>query len=173
MTPAFIARATMRVRSEPGAKYAKQVAEILIEKSCDVAIIDAEAVASLAPDGGNREPEMGWDAADAIGQWADLESLRNAAASHTNSFAAHQGVANVEFRREIERLAKLSVIEYERERIAASKNLNIRAPVLDMLVKAARPSGDEPALGQGRKLELNEPEPSRPRGRQGRSSVLP
>ncbi len=48
---------------EPGAKYAKQVAEILIEKSCDVALIDAEAVASLAPDGGNREPEKGWDAA--------------------------------------------------------------------------------------------------------------
>ena len=144
---------------EPGAKYAKQVAEILIEKSCDVSIIDAEAVANLAPDGGNREPEKGWDAADAIGQWEDLESLRKAAASHTNSFAAHQGVANAEFGREIERLAKLKVIEYERERKAASKKLNIRAPVLDMLVKAARPSGDEPVPGQGRKLELNEPEP--------------
>jgi hypothetical protein len=32
-------------------------------------MIDAMALASMAPDGGNREPEKGWDAAGAIEEW--------------------------------------------------------------------------------------------------------
>jgi putative DNA primase/helicase len=137
-----------------GDEYTSDVTHLLQEIGCEVSVIDARALAAVRHDGGKRELEDGWDAADAIEQWEDLESLRKAAASHTNSFAAQQGVANAEFGREIQRLAKLSVIEYERERIAASKKLNIRALVLDMLVKAARPSSDEPAH-QGKAASLN------------------
>jgi hypothetical protein len=64
---------------EPGAKYAAQVASILHGLGCDVSIIDAIALASVAPDGDAREPEPGWDAADAIAEWGDKEALRQAA----------------------------------------------------------------------------------------------
>jgi DNA primase len=50
----------------PGSKYAVTVASIVRKLGCDVSIIDAAALASLAPDGGQREPAQGWDAADAV-----------------------------------------------------------------------------------------------------------
>jgi len=59
---------------------------------------------------------------------------------------------------EIARLAKLRLADYERERRAAAEKLGVRAPILDKLVSAARPP-DESVPGQGRKLELAEPEP--------------
>ena len=64
---------------EPGAKYAAGVALILHGLGCDVSIIDAVALASIPPGGGKREPEKGWDAADAVGEWIDANALRKAA----------------------------------------------------------------------------------------------
>jgi putative DNA primase/helicase len=62
-----------------GEKYARQVAAIVADFECEVSIIDA-ALARIDPNGGAREPrKKGWDAADAIEDWADLEALRNAA----------------------------------------------------------------------------------------------
>jgi putative DNA primase/helicase len=43
---------------------------------------------------------------------------------------------------EIIRLAKLSTVEYERERKNAAKRLNVRASILDRLVQAERPDHD-------------------------------
>lgn len=63
---------------EPGLKYANAVAAILHGQSCDVLVIEAMALAGTAPDGSQREPELGWDAADAIGEW-DPNALRKAA----------------------------------------------------------------------------------------------
>jgi len=61
----------------PGAKYARQVAAILAELGRDVSIIDADALARIDPSGGAREPrKKGWDAADAIEDWADLAACR-------------------------------------------------------------------------------------------------
>jgi hypothetical protein len=57
--------------------------------------------------------------------------------------------------REITRLSKLSTIEYEHERKTAPGKLGVRAAILDKLVKDARPA----ETGQGRPLELPEPEP--------------
>jgi putative DNA primase/helicase len=38
------------------------------------------ALASMAPGGGQREPGTGWDAADAVAEWArDMAALRKAA----------------------------------------------------------------------------------------------
>ena len=144
---------------EPGTKYAAAVAGDLHGLGCEVSIINADALASLTPEGGNREPTKGWDAADAVKEWEDLEALREAAANHTNSIAADEGAADDdEFGREIARLAALSIVYYERERTVAARKLHVRAAILDKLVEAAR-LHDEPAPGQGRKLELNEPEP--------------
>jgi Protein of unknown function (DUF3631) len=63
-----------------------------------------------------------------------------------------------EFEAEIARLANLSKFDYERERKAAADRLDIRVSELDKFVVAARPA-DASAPGQGRKLELPEPEP--------------
>jgi putative DNA primase/helicase len=64
---------------QPGAKYAAEVALILGGQGCDVSIIDAPALASFSPDGSERGPKAGFDAADAVGEWGDLADLRKAA----------------------------------------------------------------------------------------------
>jgi hypothetical protein len=51
--------------------------------------------------------------------------------------------AVVDGSREIERLAKLSLLEYDRQRQAATKFLGIRAPILDKLVKVQRAETEE------------------------------
>jgi putative DNA primase/helicase len=62
-----------------GADYANAVAETLAGLDCEVSIIDAPALASISPDGGSREPMQGFDAADAIDEWADAAALARAA----------------------------------------------------------------------------------------------
>jgi putative DNA primase/helicase len=58
---------------------------------------------------------------------------------------------------EIKRLAKLPLVQYERERTAAAKRLGMRASIIDRIVSAERPREDEK---QGRAIELPEPAPS-------------
>src|SRR2546422_11047573 len=57
----------------------------------------------------------------------------------------------------LERLAALSPVQYEHERKGAAKRLNVRAPILDRLVKAKRPTTDDGK--QGRAISFPEPEP--------------
>lgn len=64
---------------KPGTDYVKAVAETLAGLDCEVSIVDAMALASMAPEGGKREPMQGWDAADAVEEWPDLGALRKAA----------------------------------------------------------------------------------------------
>lgn len=59
---------------------------------------------------------------------------------------------------EIARLARLPRIEYGRERKAAAKLLNCPVTILDGAVKEERGNGGA-AMGQGRPLNLHEPEP--------------
>ena len=58
---------------------------------------------------------------------------------------------------EIDRLARLSTVQYERERKNAAEQLGIRAAILDRLVQAKRPDDDEGK--QGRAISFPEPEP--------------
>jgi hypothetical protein len=58
---------------------------------------------------------------------------------------------------EIARLAALPTTQYERERVPAAEKLGFRVSILDKLVIAARGSASTP--GQGRPLELYEPQP--------------
>jgi Protein of unknown function (DUF3631)/Bifunctional DNA primase/polymerase, N-terminal len=61
---------------------------------------------------------------------------------------------------EIQRLARLSSLHYERERENAAQRLGIRVTVLDDLVKQARAAKDEgDSKGQGRPISFSEPEP--------------
>jgi hypothetical protein len=64
---------------------------------------------------------------------------------------------------EIERLAKLSLAQYDRERPAAAERMGMRQSTLDKLVKSARPQDSK---GQGRTFELLpiEPWPARVNG---------
>ncbi len=74
---------------EPGANYANDVAAILTRVGSEVSVIDADALAAI--DGGGRgsnfEP-IGWDAANALAEWADPEALRSAALRLAKPFAA-------------------------------------------------------------------------------------
>ena len=62
---------------------------------------------------------------------------------------------------ELERLAKLSAIDYEHERKAAAERLNVRASILDRLVQAERERLGlcEDDAKQGRAISFPEPEP--------------
>jgi hypothetical protein len=62
---------------------------------------------------------------------------------------------------ELERLAKLSTVQYEHERKQAAERLNVRASILDRLVQAERERlGLVEVEGrQGRSISLPEPEP--------------
>lgn len=57
---------------------------------------------------------------------------------------------------EFQRLSKLPIVQYERERVAVAERLGMRASVLDAAVKAARPTDTK---GQGRSLVLPSIEP--------------
>ncbi|MGI8567654.1 MAG: hypothetical protein ACR2KT_00445, partial [Methylocella sp.] len=152
---------------EPGGKYAEQVAAILAARACEVSIFDAAALASMAPDGSKREPEKGWDAADALIQWRNLAALGKAAAGLAKPFEAtsatsrhdstEAGSEMCDVDQEITRLAGLCVVEYEKGRKDAATKLGIRVAILDKLVAAERPKEDK--QGQGRPLEFPEPEP--------------
>jgi putative DNA primase/helicase len=63
---------------------------------------------------------------------------------------------NLDADKEIQRLASLSNIQYERERTTAAANLGMRTTVLDSAVKAARPTETK---GQGRAFVLSSIEP--------------
>jgi putative DNA primase/helicase len=73
----------------PGAKYAREVAETLAGLGCEVSIIDATALAAIAPDGSKREVEPGWDAADAAKQWPDPSALAKTAWALAKPFEAY------------------------------------------------------------------------------------
>jgi hypothetical protein len=62
---------------------------------------------------------------------------------------------------EIERLARLSTVQYEQERKGAASQLGVRAPILDRLVQAERERLGlvEDDGRQGRSISLPEPEP--------------
>ena len=62
--------------------------------------------------------------------------------------AQKEGGEGADVDAEIKRLAKLSTVDYERERKSASEQLGIRAAILDRLVQAARPDDDDGKQGR-------------------------
>jgi hypothetical protein len=71
---------------EPGARYVATVASRLQGLASEIKILDAKALASINPDGGEREPVEGWDAADAELEWKDKGELRRALKSLTRTY---------------------------------------------------------------------------------------
>lgn len=71
---------------EAGGKYALEVAAILAALDCDISIVDAAALAATEPHGYQRASAKGYDAADAVAEWADVCALRKVAASLAKPF---------------------------------------------------------------------------------------
>jgi putative DNA primase/helicase len=93
----------------------------------------------------------------------DGESKNNSASDGANSTSSSSGqsenrTASDNDDDEIRRLAKLSLLEYERERKDAAERLNMRASILDRLVAAERDKFKDDDK-QGHSVNLPEPEP--------------
>jgi hypothetical protein len=91
------------------------------------------ALASLAPNGGQREPEKGWDAADAVAEWRDMAALRKAANGLAKPYepGPHEPKDDDEINTAIGRLAAMSAAAYGKIRAAEAKRLGIRLQMLD------------------------------------------
>jgi uncharacterized protein (DUF927 family) len=60
------------------------VSAILEAQGGEVSVIDARKLAAVGPEGNEREPEVGWDAANALTDWANSAALRSAIVACTN-----------------------------------------------------------------------------------------
>ncbi len=131
---------------EEGMKYANEVAPILTRQGCEVSVIDAAALVEI--DGGNRGPDRtidGWDAADALAEWTDVEALRSAALSLAKPYTASEAAAaeanptpdEAAIESRVAEFSGLTEIKYALARASAAKKLGIPVGVLDKLVKAS------------------------------------
>ena len=150
---------------EPGSRYAGDVGEILRRLNCDVSKIDAAELAVTDP--GGRGPDWrpdGWDAADGVKEWPDVEMLRKAALALAKPFTIIAAVPRQEkhsadeevIGRRIVELAKLGEIMYEIARASSAKELGLQVRSLDKLVKAQRTTAD---VVQGRAITFPVIEP--------------
>lgn len=74
-----------------GEEYAHEVASIVADLECEVASIDTAALARIDPNGGAREPpKKGWDAADAIAEWTNIEALRSTAVGLAKPYVVNE-----------------------------------------------------------------------------------
>jgi hypothetical protein len=101
---------------------------------------------------------------DALPEWppadSSIDAIAPSAEQADEAQTAEATPANQDAEREIQRLAALSLMQYERQRTAVAEQLGVRTSILDAAVRAARPTE---AKGQGRAFELPsiEPWPSR------------
>ena len=131
---------------DEGRSYAADVARLALAAGAEaVAVVtvpdDFPAKWDLAD-----SPPPGWDADKLRGLLADAEPVAVPPADPQDDDA------------EIRRLAALSPLNYDRERTTVADRLGVRAGTLDASVRAARAATTD-TKGQGRALELPEPDP--------------
>ena len=106
--------------------------------------------------GGNRGPDRkldGWDAADALVEWTDVEALRGVAlglAKPYTEVAAAEAKPTADeaaIERRVVELSGLTEIKYGLARASAAKELGIPVGLLDKLVKQARRAPGDTADG--------------------------
>ncbi|MGH6800711.1 MAG: hypothetical protein ACRECZ_04720, partial [Methylocella sp.] len=145
---------------EPGESYIANAAAAIRAVNPDA---DIRAVRPFGLPNGAK----GKDVCDWTGDVAALAELAAGsvpyeAAAKAGAAYSHDGVASGVSGEEltdaeIARLAKLSLVAYDKERPGVAKRCGIRASILDKAVLAARPQEDKPP-GLGRPLEFEEPE---------------
>jgi len=135
---------------EPGRCYAADVA----------ALATAAGAASVAIVAVPADWPEGWDIADPLPEGAAPDTLAELLQSATpwTPPEPNQPSSQVDSAAEIARLAGLPPLQYDREREAAAKRLGCRTSTLDSLVAQQRGEAAG-ASGQGRPLDLHEPEP--------------
>ena len=144
-------------------------ADIILCADEDRAGIGAATRAALAVGGKVARPRSGVEAAakrkgyDFWGLWSEagpeavfraIEAAAEPEVAPTPPPAQDESSA---FERELERLAGLSALEYERQRQDAAKRFGVQATRLDRLVKERK--GKEPEAGQAAALPFEETEP--------------
>jgi Protein of unknown function (DUF3631) len=146
---------------QPGRAHAEKVAKAIHSVAASVRVVD------LYPDRHDGSDVSDWLANDTAGvKLAKLvkeadEWEPSGGTGETGSGAEPDDEITIE----IARLAALSMIKYEQERIAAAEALGIRASTLDRLVQAEsdrkrRASGDDDdGKLQGRALKFDDPTP--------------
>ena len=153
---------------EAGAKWQEQM--IVALRAIGVASIRVVKVVALPPQIIERiaEAKRGkFDVVDMIEAGIAPEAIRTAAEAACEpvamSVAENAGttvggiLTDAEIDAEIERLSKLPLVAYERQRGAAARRVDMRATILDKLVSSKRQP--EVANGQGQPLDLPTPEP--------------
>ncbi len=135
---------------EPGRAYAEDVARLATAAG-------AASVAIVAPPASWPE---GWDIADPLPRDVAPETLGELlrSAAPWTPPASDQPSHEVDAAAEIARLAALPLITFGRERKLAAERLRCPVSILDRAVAAGRRNGGNVA-GQGRALDLREPEP--------------
>lgn len=117
----------------------------------------AAAVAIVAVPADWRE---GWDIADPLPAGVEPDALSRLLQSAIpwTPTAPNEPRGKVDSTAEIARFAALPLIDYGRERKPAAQRLGCPVTILDKAVAAKRPNGGA-LVGQGRPLDLYEPEP--------------
>jgi putative DNA primase/helicase len=79
-----------------GDGYMHDVAKLLLSQGCKVKVIDSRAASQITQGDDDRDdPVEGWDVADAVEEWTDLEALRLMLLDHVSNYTpvAPEGAA--------------------------------------------------------------------------------
>ena len=143
----------------PGYAHADNICKLSLDVAKRVRRLDLKIDWPEIPKGGDVSD---WLAASGEHTPEKLKALIAAAPDFVGAGDPAPGPAPPDDDVEIERLAKLSMFEYERERKVAAEKFDVRASILDKLVAAKR---SELGLDikedgkQGRPMRYDEPEP--------------
>jgi hypothetical protein len=134
----------------PGRRYADDVA----------ALATAAGAVSVAFVAVPAQWPEGWDIGDPLPEGAAPDTLAGLLRSAVlwTPAAPDEPNGEVDHATEIARLARLPLIQYGRERKAAAQRLGCPVAILEKAVAAERASGGA-VTGQGRPIDLYEPEP--------------
>jgi putative DNA primase/helicase len=149
---------------EPGRRHVRKVARELHGIARSIRLIDIKAIW--------RQADVGDDVTD----WFEAGGSRNQLLSAAEAAPRWTGTngkpppwvesedkehepADANEDTEIQRLAKLSLVEYDRQREMTAKRLGIRTSTLDLAVRQRRAEDNPSESKQGRALMLPEPEP--------------
>ena len=157
-----------RDSDEAGARWQEQM--IVALRAVSVASIRIVNIALLPAEMIEHIPEAKrgkFDVVDMIEADIAPEAIRTAAEAACEPVAMSAAetartrvggiLTDAEIDAEIERLSKLPLVAYERQRGAAARRVDMRATILDKLVSSKRQP--ELAIGQGQPLDLPTPEP--------------
>lgn len=136
---------------DAGAKYQDEVKTVLESLSCVISIIDVDAlglpVKGDVIDWLAMRAEQGLETvADDVLALVTTDQV-NSEVNSGNTETPTPEEPELDIEAELQRLASLSLIDYDRCRVAEAKRLNIRPVILDKLIKQYQSTNDDDASG--------------------------